>query len=49
MRQKKLKLTPKEEDLIESIRNYRKSYPNGESNLRWYIDKLISELMDEDI
>ena len=40
-------LTEKEWDLIESIRNYKKSFPNGQVNLKWYIYELLAELMDE--
>lgn len=45
----KLILTQKEADLIESIRNFKKSYPNGEPEMRWYIERLFNELMDEEI
>ena len=45
----RIKLTEKELDLIESIRNYKKSYHNGEPELRWYIEKLFNELLDEEI
>lgn len=41
-----MKLTEKEKDLIEAIRNYRKAYPNGEQELRFYIEMLVAELMD---
>lgn len=33
----KLKLTEKEADLIQMIRHYKKSYPNGEPEMRWLI------------
>lgn len=42
-----MKLTEKEKDLIESIRNYRKAYPNGQRNLEAYIMELVYDLMDE--
>lgn len=45
----KIILTQKEADLIEMIRNFKKSYPNGEPEMRWYIEKLFNELMDEEI
>lgn len=32
-----MELTEEEKDLIESIRNYRKAYPNGSKNLEQYI------------
>lgn len=43
----KVKLTEKEADLILVIRNYKKSYPNGYPEIRWYIEKLFNELLDE--
>lgn len=46
---RKLLLTETEFDLIESVRNYKKSYPNGDPELRWYIDRLYMELLDEPI
>jgi len=42
-----LKLTDKEFDLIMAIRNYGKSYPDGYPEIRWYIERLFNELMDE--
>lgn len=42
-----LKLTEKEEELIYAIRNYKKSYPDGYPELRWYIEKLFAELIDD--
>lgn len=49
MSERKLKLTPKEIDLIESIRNFKRSYPNSEPEGRWFIERLFNELMDEDL
>lgn len=46
---RKLLLTEMEFDLIESVRNYKKSYPNGDPELRWYLDRLFMELLDEPI
>lgn len=43
----KVKLTEKEFDLIMAIRNYKNSYPNGYLEIRWYIEKLFNELLDE--
>ncbi len=40
-------LTETEWDLIETIRNYKKSFPNGEPRLRYYINRLFAELLDE--
>lgn len=42
----KLNLTAKELELIEAIRNYKRSYPNWPDG-RWYIDQLLAELLDE--
>jgi hypothetical protein len=43
-----MKLTEKEKDLIEAIRNYRRSFPNGEASQRYYIEQTLAELMDGD-
>lgn len=43
----KVTLTEKEYDLIMSIRNYKKSYPNGYPEILWYIERLFNELLDE--
>jgi hypothetical protein len=42
----KVELTEKEWDLIESIRNYHKAYPNGNVEQEWYITTLLQELLD---
>lgn len=42
-----MELTEKEKDLIESIRNYRRAFPNGKRNLEIVIMDLVYELMDE--
>ena len=42
-----IKLTEKEFDLVMAIRNYKNSYPNGYPEIRWYIEKLFNELLDE--
>jgi len=41
-----LKFTEKEIDLIITIRNYRRSYPNGDPELLWYLERLFYELLD---
>lgn len=43
----KVKLTEKELDLIMSIRNYGKSFPNGYPEIRWEIERMFFELLDE--
>lgn len=47
MRKRKLALTETEFDFIETLRNYKKSYPNGEPEIRWYLNRLYTELLDE--
>jgi hypothetical protein len=39
-------LTEDERDLIEAIRNFRKSYPNGYPELLWYVQELFDKLID---
>ena len=41
-------LTKNEIDLIETIRNYRRAFPNGKKNLEIYILDLVYSLMEED-
>lgn len=43
----KATLTEKEFDLIEAIRNYKKSYPAGYPEIRWYIERVFNELIAE--
>ena len=40
-------LTETEWDLIETIRNYKRSYPHGEPRIMYYINSLYAELHDE--
>lgn len=47
MMKHQLELTETEFDLIETIRNYKRSYPNGEPQIRWFINMLFAELLDE--
>ena len=47
MKKRVLELTETEFDLIESVRNYKRSYPNGDPELRWYSNVLFAELLDE--
>lgn len=46
MNRQRIKLTELERDLIESGRNYKRSCPNGDPNLRYYIERLITEWLD---
>ena len=41
-----MKVTPQEEELIKSIRNYRNSYPNGHPELLDYAEMLFDNLTD---
>ena len=41
-----LELSEKEFDLIQAIRNYRKSYIFSGSEIIYHIEKLFTELMD---
>lgn len=40
-------LTELERDLIETGRNYKRSYPNGNPELRYYLERLFTEWLDE--
>lgn len=41
-----MKQTEKEKELIEVLRNYRNSYPNGHPKLLEYAMQLFDELSD---
>ena len=43
---KTLELTEKEFDLIQAIRNYRKSYIFSGTDIVYHIEKLFTELME---
>lgn len=47
MKEKKetMEVTPQERDLIEAIRNYNKSYPDGYPQLLWYAQRLFDDLI----
>ena len=40
-------LTNKEKDLIEMIRNFRSARPNGANEMKFYIERLLDELLYE--
>lgn len=42
----KRELTEQEWDLIEMIRDYQKSFPNGYPQLLWEIQELFDEMVD---
>lgn len=46
MKTKKIALTEIEFDMIETGRNYRKSYPNGDPELRYYLERLFVEWLE---
>lgn len=39
-------LTDDEAELIEAIRNYQKSFPNGYPQLLYYVQELLDNLVD---
>lgn len=43
----KKEITEKENDLIETIRNYRRAYPNGAEQFEKEIIAMVYDLMDE--
>lgn len=45
-RKERIRLTEKEEELIQAIRNYQKSFPNGYPQMLYYIQQLVDELTD---
>ena len=42
-----IELTEKEFDLIETVRNYKRSFPRGEPGLRWSLRVMLEELLEE--
>ena len=49
MKQKKekMELTPEERELLEAVRNYNKSYPDGHPQLLWYAQELFDNLIKQ--
>lgn len=41
-----IEVTEKERDLIETLRNMKRSYPNGQTNGWFYIQDIVAELID---
>lgn len=41
-----MKLTKEEAELIEAIRNYQNSFPNGYPQLLWYAQELFESMTD---
>lgn len=42
----KMNLTEEEAELINAIRNYRRSFPNGHPQLLYYAQQIFDELTD---
>ena len=40
-----MKVTDDERELIESIRNYNKSFPNGYPQLLWFAQQLFDNML----
>ena len=38
-------ITPEEKELIESLRNYNRSYPNGYPELLWDLPQLFDSMV----
>lgn len=47
-RKKKIKIevTADEEELIAAIRNYKKSFPRGDPQLKWYAIQVFDRLIE---
>ena len=47
MKQEKemMEVTPEERDLIELIRNYNKSFPDGYPELLWFAQQLFDNML----
>ncbi len=43
---RQMKLNEREIELIEAIRNYKRSYPNGHPSLRMFAQELFDDLID---
>ena len=46
MEKKTMKVTDEERELIEEIRNYQNSFPNGYPELLWYCQELFDKMVD---
>ena len=40
-----MRVTPEERELIESIRNYNKSFPDGYPELLWFAQRLFDNMV----
>ena len=41
----KMEVTPEEIELLEAVRNYNKSFPDGYPQLLWYAQELFDNLV----
>ena len=41
----KMEVTPEERELLEAVRNYNKSFPDGYPQLFWYAQELFDNLV----
>lgn len=42
-----MEVTPEERELIEAVRNYNQSYPDGYPQLLWYAQGLFDNLLKQ--
>ena len=42
-----MKVTAAERDLIEQIRNYNISYPNGHAELMWFVQETLDKMLKQ--
>lgn len=42
-----VELSELEFDFIETVRNYKRSFPRGEPRLRWSLRTMLEELLEE--
>ena len=40
-----MEVTPQERELLEAVRNYNKSYPDGYPQLLWYAQELFDNMI----
>lgn len=43
----KMEVTPEERELLEAVRNYNNSYPDGYPQLLWYAQELFDNLIKQ--
>lgn len=41
----KIEVTPEEFELLEAVRNYNKSYPDGYPQLLWFAQELFDNML----